>query len=140
MREGSWVQAGAVCSLIVPPGALWPSHLLIILGHGGWCRVDSGEMQTDTAPPPRTDGDAGQESGRKTWSIRVQSLLRLSALAEMGSRGGGQGPVGRSVLSPAVYEPESPARCSSRLVAGRTALTWESLSLLKPGQDATLLL
>lgn len=63
-----------------------------------------------------------------------------SALAEMGSTGGGQGPIGRSVLSPAVYDPESPARCSSRLVAGCTALTWESLSLLKPGQDATMLL
>ena len=111
-----------------------------ILGHGGWCRADSGEMQTDIAPPPHADRDAGQEWGRKTQSIRVQSLPRLSASAEMGSLGGQQAPISRLVLSPGLYESKSPARCGSWLVAGCTALTWESLSLLKPRWDATLLL
>lgn len=100
----SWVQAGAVSSLIAP-GALWLSHLLLsqaITAGAGLSQERCSLIQT-LCP---TDRGAGQEWRKKTWDTHVRNLPGLSALAEIGSLGSQQVPISSVVFSPGLDEPQ----------------------------------
>lgn len=105
------MQSGAVSSLIAP-GALWLSHLLLsqAITAGAGPSQERWRLIQTLRP---ADRGAGQEWRKKTWSIRVQNLSGLSALAEMGSLGSEQVPFSSLVLSPGLDEPQRPVRCSS---------------------------